>query len=382
VTSLSSAGNAIWPLTDHLNTVRDLADRDESTGAVSIANHRTYDSFGRLVSETNAAVDEVFGFTARFFDEASGLQNNWNRWYDAAAGRWISEDPIGFAASDTNLGRYVGNQAVSAFDPTGLINPAVTLPFYDIPVHIRQAQNRVDNYATLNGATRAVVSTVTLGTKNDYDLITPPADVVNAKTYNATVFGYQCSTEMFLGLGAGKLATAPGRIGKTFLALDAAQNFSNVGQGVYNGDPLQAGLGAIGVKSNGGGILLADRITLFRGVNSEHFGAALAEAGRVRPSLPLWKILQSASPLQHNTVGGATRRSIFTSWTRNCEVADNYALRPSGNGTVLEAQIHPWVIVPSPDHYKVQLQNKVIVPESEVLVVGPVWWATPNPKRK
>jgi|GEM_PF-1725848 len=119
LTSPSSAGNVIWPLTDHLNTVRDLADRGESTGAVAVANHRVYDSFGQLVSETNAAVDEVFGFTSRYFDEVSGLQNNWNRWYEAEVGRWISEDPIGFAAGDSNLERYVGNHPTLAIDPTG-----------------------------------------------------------------------------------------------------------------------------------------------------------------------------------------------------------------------------------------------------------------------
>jgi type VI secretion system secreted protein VgrG len=120
VTSLASAGNVIWPLTDHLNTVRDLADRDESTGAVLVTNHRVYDSFGQLVSETNAAVDEVFGFTARFFDKESGLQNNWNRWYDVEVGKWISEDPIVFFGGDSNLFRYVNNSPIQSVDPSGL----------------------------------------------------------------------------------------------------------------------------------------------------------------------------------------------------------------------------------------------------------------------
>jgi RHS repeat-associated protein len=119
VTSLSAAGNVIWPLTDHLNTTRDLVDRNESTGAVTVTNHREFDSFGNLVSESNAAVDHVFGFTGRYFDEASGLQNNWNRWYDAEIGQWVNEDPIGFGAGDTNLNRYVSNEPILAIDPTG-----------------------------------------------------------------------------------------------------------------------------------------------------------------------------------------------------------------------------------------------------------------------
>jgi RHS repeat-associated protein len=53
-------------------------------------------------------------------DDATGLQNNLNRWYDAALGRWISEDPIGFAAGDPNLYRYVANSTANLVDPNGL----------------------------------------------------------------------------------------------------------------------------------------------------------------------------------------------------------------------------------------------------------------------
>ena len=45
-----------------------------------------------------------------------------HRWYDPLAGRWISEDPIGFAAGDANLYRYVGNEVTGAVDPSGLID--------------------------------------------------------------------------------------------------------------------------------------------------------------------------------------------------------------------------------------------------------------------
>ena len=38
-------------------------------------------------------------------------------------GAWISEDPIGFAAADANLYRYVGNQVTVAVDPSGLESP-------------------------------------------------------------------------------------------------------------------------------------------------------------------------------------------------------------------------------------------------------------------
>jgi RHS repeat-associated protein len=109
----------IWPLADHLGTIRDLATHSWAN-TTDVVNHRNYDAFGRLLSETNSAVDEVFGYTGRQFDDATGLQYNLNRWYDPKTGRWISEDPIGFAGGDTNLNRYVGNNPIRFVDPSGL----------------------------------------------------------------------------------------------------------------------------------------------------------------------------------------------------------------------------------------------------------------------
>lgn len=118
--SLGSAGSVVWPLTDHLGTARNLATYDAGTDITTRANHRKYDSFGNLVSENNSAVDHLFGFTGRPWDDASNLQYNLNRWYDSVTGQWMSEDPIGFAAGDGNLNRYVKNGAILASDPTGL----------------------------------------------------------------------------------------------------------------------------------------------------------------------------------------------------------------------------------------------------------------------
>ena len=57
------------------------------TGTTTIANHRVYDAYGKVVSETNSAVVCLFGFTGRPFDIFTGLQNNLHRrvevWPDA-----------------------------------------------------------------------------------------------------------------------------------------------------------------------------------------------------------------------------------------------------------------------------------------------------------
>ena len=62
----------------------------------------------------------MFGYTGRAKDNVTGLQNNLNRWYDSKTGGWISKDPTGFDAGDTNLYRYVRNSPTNATDPSGL----------------------------------------------------------------------------------------------------------------------------------------------------------------------------------------------------------------------------------------------------------------------
>jgi RHS repeat-associated protein len=107
----------VWTLGDNQGTIKDLAVMD--SGVTSVVNHRVYDSYGNLVSQTNSAVDCLFGYTGRPLDSATGLQNNLNRWYDSKTGRWISKDPTGFLAGQTNLYVYCGNSPTNASDPSG-----------------------------------------------------------------------------------------------------------------------------------------------------------------------------------------------------------------------------------------------------------------------
>jgi RHS repeat-associated protein len=108
-----------WTLTDHLNTVRDIAKYNPGSDMTTVVNHLIYDAFGRVTAESNPAVDSLFLFTGRPFDSHTQLQNNLNRWYDPRVGRWVSEDPIGFAAGDGNLYRYAANVPLQSVDPAG-----------------------------------------------------------------------------------------------------------------------------------------------------------------------------------------------------------------------------------------------------------------------
>ncbi len=69
--------------------------------------------------------------------------------YDPGIGRWISEDPIGFKAGDSNLYRYVGNNPTNNTDPSGL--SGWNAHFY--PLHLGGSGNqRIVDMSTISRA--------------------------------------------------------------------------------------------------------------------------------------------------------------------------------------------------------------------------------------
>jgi RHS repeat-associated protein len=83
----------------------------------TVLNHFVYDGFGTRTGSTTA--EFRYGYTGRELDAETGLYYYRARYYDSKVGRFISEDPIGFSAGDTNLYRYVGNNSTNYTDPTG-----------------------------------------------------------------------------------------------------------------------------------------------------------------------------------------------------------------------------------------------------------------------
>ena len=122
VSTSGQAGDVYWMMTDHLGTVEAILEWDTTTGGPQFVNKITYDAFGEVESETNAtAVDYLFGFTGRERDVESDFNYYRARYYDPVSGRFISQDPISFAAGDANLYRYVGNTPTTYTDPSGLL---------------------------------------------------------------------------------------------------------------------------------------------------------------------------------------------------------------------------------------------------------------------
>jgi RHS repeat-associated protein len=112
---VGSDGLAAWLLTDRLGSARAVTD-----AAGAVVDRVDYDAFGRTTSESDPAAGPAYGYAGMRLDPATGVYHVGVRDYDARAGVWTTQDPMGFGAGDTNLTRYVANQPTDATDPSGL----------------------------------------------------------------------------------------------------------------------------------------------------------------------------------------------------------------------------------------------------------------------
>ena len=84
------SGTTSYYQADGLGSVTSLT----NTSGAKVQTY-TYDSFGNILATTGSLTNS-FRYTGREFDTETGLYYYRARYYDPAAGRFISEDPIGF----------------------------------------------------------------------------------------------------------------------------------------------------------------------------------------------------------------------------------------------------------------------------------------------
>jgi RHS repeat-associated protein len=112
----TSGGTTNWYFTDKLDSVREIVN---TSGTVQ--DQMVYDSFGNIVTETNATNGDRFKFGMQY-DATIGQYYDHARWYGAGTGRFSATDPLGFRAGGINLYQYARNRPTDAVDPSGLIS--------------------------------------------------------------------------------------------------------------------------------------------------------------------------------------------------------------------------------------------------------------------
>ncbi len=85
-------------------------------------NRYAYEPFGRTLWSVET-VPNAYRYAGNFgvACDGNGLLFMRARYYDPLLGRFLTEDPVGAAAGDLNLYRYVGNSPVQAADPSGQV---------------------------------------------------------------------------------------------------------------------------------------------------------------------------------------------------------------------------------------------------------------------
>lgn len=120
-----ATGAASYYAFDMLGSTAAMTD---ATGAV--LNEYAYNPFGGAIYKSET-VDNMFEFVGEYgvaTDQNDALISMRARWYDPATGRFVSEDPLGYAAGDANLYRYCGNAVTISIDPSGLLDTGSTNP--------------------------------------------------------------------------------------------------------------------------------------------------------------------------------------------------------------------------------------------------------------
>lgn len=134
-------------------TIRDQMCGPPANSSGTLAQTYTYDAFGNTTN-SSGSVTNFFRYAGREFDTETGLYFNRARYYDSTVGRFVSEDPMRFAAS-VNFYAYVGNSTLNATDPTGLASSCDSncMPSRNLPPDLQLKLDLMSLASRLTGVT-------------------------------------------------------------------------------------------------------------------------------------------------------------------------------------------------------------------------------------
>ncbi|GAB7078883.1 RHS repeat domain-containing protein [Megalodesulfovibrio paquesii] len=113
--AMEQAGELFYLAYDQVGSLRAVTD-----ASGNVVKNVLYDSFGRVISDSNPELKVPFGFAGGLQDSETGLVRFGYRDYDPEVGRWTSKDPIGFWSGDSALYVYCFSNPASYVDPSGL----------------------------------------------------------------------------------------------------------------------------------------------------------------------------------------------------------------------------------------------------------------------
>ncbi|NDY43317.1 RHS repeat-associated core domain-containing protein [Dissulfurirhabdus thermomarina] len=127
-------------------------------------------------------VRQALVFPGQYLDEETGLHYNWHRYYDPAAGRYLTPDPLGLAGG-INLYAYAQNNPVNFVDPSGEFIATGTVAFLyyvAVPVAVRYGPTL---YRVAQSAYLQYAPNINLFAKRLYDLEGPEGPSFLSRSY-------------------------------------------------------------------------------------------------------------------------------------------------------------------------------------------------------
>jgi RHS repeat-associated protein len=113
---MEKGGQSFFYHADGLGSITDV-----TNPVGGIEQRYAYSSFGDIESQLDPNIIQPYTYTARELDPETGLYFYRARLYDAFAGRFMQNDPIGNKGMETNVYLYVGNNPIRFVDPVGLL---------------------------------------------------------------------------------------------------------------------------------------------------------------------------------------------------------------------------------------------------------------------
>ena len=106
-----------WYLTDDLDSVRDVMNNSSQ-----VTDTLAYNAYGELISQTDAALTPLIGYTGFLYQASVSMDKSEYRWYNPQTGQWQTEDPD-LLVPGPNPREYVNDSPTNGTDPTGLFDP-------------------------------------------------------------------------------------------------------------------------------------------------------------------------------------------------------------------------------------------------------------------
>lgn len=217
---------------DHLNTPRQITD-----SLNQLLWRWESEPFGETEADSNPQGQGSFVFNLRFpgqyFDQESGLNYNWHRYYNPRTGRYIQSDPIGLEGG-INTYSYANGNPISLSDPLGLFGWA------DMPTLNQGFVDAVAGFGDAFAVSKMIRDTYGIGGVNKcsssykggeiagtvWGLV--PMALEGGALFGATKFGNQIvNSNRYFRIGMGRFGGAEvSRISSPYLD-NAATNFLN-----------------------------------------------------------------------------------------------------------------------------------------------------------